>query len=105
MFECNISPFTFKEIVDLQTRIKDSLETKFWDCLKHDWLEEGHTFPLMKYYTDLVWKRMVKEAMGKEEKTMKSMDEILKVPGAGVKCVKILVEGNNHHYYTLIHTM
>ena len=47
----------------------------------------------MLYYTDLVWTRMVKEAMGKKGETMKGMDEILKILGAGKKCRKILVEG------------
>ena len=36
---------------------------------------------------------MVKEAMGWKGKTMKGMDEILKIPGAGEKCLKILVVG------------
>ena len=63
------------------------------DCLKHDWLEEGINFPLMKYYTDLTRTRMVKEVMGKEKKTMKGMDEILEVPGAGKKGLNVLVEG------------
>ena len=43
---------------------------------------------------------MVKEAMGKKGKTMKGLDEILKVPGAGEKCCKILVEGE---YVICIH--
>ena len=47
----------------------------------------------MEYYTDLVWTRMVKEAMGSQQESMKGMDEILEVPGAGIKCIKILVEG------------
>ena len=47
----------------------------------------------MQYYTDLVWTRMVKEAMGRQPKSMKGMEEILKIPGAGKKCRKILVEG------------
>ena len=47
----------------------------------------------MKYYTDLTWVRMVKEAMGTEKKTMKGMNEILVVPGAGQKGLNILVEG------------
>ena len=63
------------------------------DCLKHDWLEDGHTFPLMQYYTDLVWTRMVKEAMGWGQKSMKGMDEILKVPGAGRKGLNVLIQG------------
>ena len=83
----------FIDYTDLQTRVKDSLETRFQDFLKHDWLEDGHTFPLMEYYTDLVWTRMVKEAMGMEGEPMKGLDEILKIPGAGVKCRKILIEG------------
>ena len=77
----------------MQSRLKDSLERNFEDFLKHDWLEEGLDFPLMQYYTDLVWTRMVKEAMGRQPKSMKGMDEILKIPGAGEKCIKILVVG------------
>ena len=63
------------------------------DCLKHDWLEEGVNFPLMKYYTDLVWVKEVKETMGREKKPMKGMDEIIQVPGAGTKGLNVLVEG------------
>ena len=36
---------------------------------------------------------MVKEAMGWKGKKMKGLDEILKIPGAGEKCLKILVVG------------
>ena len=85
--------FYFQGIADFQSRIKDSLERNFKDFLKHDWLEEGLNFPLMQYYTDLVWTRMVKEAMRRPQKPMKGMDEILKIPGAGKKCIKILVVG------------
>ena len=46
----------------------------------------------MQNYTDLVWTRMVKEAMGKQQKSMKGMDDILKIPGAGKRSRKILVE-------------
>ena len=47
----------------------------------------------MQYYTDLVWTRMVKEAMGWGEKSLKGLDEILKVPGAGRKGLNILIQG------------
>ena len=77
----------------MQSKLKDFLERSFKDCLKHDWLEDVSNFPLMQYYTDLVWTHMVKEAMGKKGEPMKGMDEILKVPGAGIKCIKILVQG------------
>ena len=36
---------------------------------------------------------MVKRAMRRPQKPMKGMDEILKIPGAGKKCIKILVVG------------
>ena len=78
---------------ELQNRVKDYLESSLRDCLKHDWLEDGHTFPLMEYYTDLVWTRMVKEAMGWGEKSMKGMGEILKVPGAGRRGLNVLIQG------------
>ena len=71
----------------------DFLERNFKDCLKHDWLEDGHTFPLMQYYIDLVWTRMVKEALGWGEKSMKGMDEILEIPGAGRKGLNVLIQG------------
>ena len=87
------STLTISEISDLQIRTKHALEIKFKDFLKHDWLEEGLNFSLMKYYTDLVWKRRVKEAMDTEEKSMEGLDELLYVEGAGNVCVKILVEG------------
>ena len=71
----------------------DFLERNFKDCPKHDWLEDGHAFPVMQYYTDLVWTRMVKEAMGWGEKSMKGMDEILEIPGAGRKGLNVLIQG------------
>ena len=77
---------------DLQNRVKESLDRVLRDYLKHDWLEDGHTFPLMQYYTDLVWKRRVKMTRRTKEKSM-AMDELLYVEGAGKVCVKILVEG------------
>ena len=36
---------------------------------------------------------MVKEAMGRQQKSMKGMEEILKIPGTGEECIKILVIG------------
>ena len=57
-----------------------------------DWLKDGHVFPL-ENYTDLDWTRMVNEGMGKKGVRMKGIDDILKVPEAGTKCIKILVEG------------
>ena len=36
---------------------------------------------------------MVNAPMGREKTPMNGMDEILEVPGAGRKCVRILVEG------------
>ena len=81
------------EYKDLQDRVKDSLEKGLKDYLKHDWLEDGLNFNLMKYYIDLSWTRMVNAPMGRGREPMEGMDEILKVPGAGRKCVKILVEG------------
>ena len=73
--------------------MKHFLERTLKDCLKHDWLEDGHTYPLMEYYTDLVWKRMVKHAMGRRQKTMKGMYEMLEIPGAGKKGLNILIQG------------
>ena len=83
----------FTEYDLLQTRVKSALERGYKDFLKHDWLEEGLSFSLMKYYTDLSWAKMVNKPMVKERVPMEGMDEILKVPGAGVVCVKILIEG------------
>ena len=77
----------------LQTRVKSALERGYKDFLKHDWLEEGLNFSLMKYYTDLSWAKMVNKPMERMREPIKHMDEILKVPGAGVVCVKILIEG------------
>ena len=82
------------EYAHLQTRVKEALERGYKDFLKHDWLEEGLSFSLMKYYTDLSWAKMVNKPMEKERKQMDGMDEILKVPEAGVVCVKILIEGD-----------
>ena len=89
----NVFFFFFSEISDLKVRVKESLSRSLRDSLKHDWLEEGLNFPLMKYYTDLVWKRKVKDAMGKVTKSMKGMEEVLQIDGAGIRGRNILVEG------------
>ena len=83
-------------IASIQERLKWSLDRRWKDCLKHDWLPEGEgwNFNLMQYYTDLTWVRMVKTAMQKDKKTMKSIHEILNVKGAGQRPMNILVEGN-----------
>ena len=86
------------EFEELQNRVKHFLERTLKDCLKHDWLEDGHTYPLMEYYTDLVWKRMVKEALAWKQKPMKGMDEMLEIPGAGIKGLNILIQGDSAAY-------
>ena len=63
------------------------------ECLKHDWLEEGLSFSLMEYYTDLSWAKMVNKPMERKREPINHMDDILKVPRAGLVCVKILIEG------------
>ena len=40
-------------MADLQNRIKRSHVRNYKDFLKHDWLEDGHNFPVMKYYTEM----------------------------------------------------
>ena len=47
----------------------------------------------MKYYTDLSWAKMVNKPMERKREPIKHMDDILKIPGAGAVCVKILIEG------------
>ena len=89
----NLTVFLYEDCKDLQTRIKDSLDSTYKDFLKHDWLEEGLNFTLMKYYTNLSWEKMVNVPMERKKIPMESIDDILKVPGAGEKCIKILVEG------------
>ena len=84
---------SLQDIKDLQDRLKDSLERSLKDCLTHDWLEEGLNFSLMKNYTDLSWTQLVNEPMERKKVPMNGLDEILKIPGAGEKCRKILVEG------------
>ena len=73
--------------------MKSALEGRYKDFLKHDWLEDGLTFSLMENYTDLSWAKMVNKPMERDTEPIKHMDDILNVPGAGVVCVKILIEG------------
>ena len=47
----------------------------------------------MENYTDLSWAKMVNTVMERKREPINHMDDILKVPGAGVVCVKILIEG------------
>ena len=93
LLECILVLTYFAEYDLLQTRIKSAIERGYKDFLKHDWLEEGLSFSLMKYYTDLSWAKIVNKPKVREREPMEDMDEILKVPGAGVVCVKILIKG------------
>ena len=92
----------FTEYELLQSRVKRVLDTRYKDFLKHDWLEEGLSFSLMEYYTDLSWAKMVNTPMERYREPIKHMDEILKVPGAGVVCVKILIEGEYLFLFTYV---
>ena len=81
------------EYACLQTRVKNALERRYKDFLKHDWLEDGLSFSLMENYTDLSWAKMVNKPMERKREPVMHMDDILQADRGGKKCQKILIEG------------
>ena len=57
----------------------------------------------MENYTDLSWAEIVKDPMGWGEKSLKGMDEILKVPGAGERGLSVLIQGKCFACFRMSH--
>ena len=88
----------FPEILDLQLRLKDSLNMTWKNSLSHDWIpvEKAKTFPLREFYVGLRWVRVVKRAIQNFKQDLNSIYDILDMPDSTErpKFRKILLTGN-----------
>ena len=64
--------------------------------LSNDWLpaHKAHKFPVDKFYVDLKWAKMVKEALRTVKKDLTSIYDVVTAAAPGG--TNILVEGNVH---------
>ena len=87
-------------LVDLQERVKWSIESSWKKSLSNDWLppEKAKTFSLMKFYTDLEWVESVEGPLRSEQRKS-NIFEMFKVKGSGKKPINILVKGNKRMYF------
>ena len=92
----NFSIFFFSEILDLQLRLKDSLNMTWKNSLSHDWIpvEKAKTFPLREFYVGLRWVRVVKRAIRNFKEELKSFYDILEIVG-----LKRKTKGHKHPCY------
>ena len=61
--------------------------------MSNDWIsaDKAHRFPVDKFYVDLTWTKMVKEALRTVKESMTSIYEVLGV--VGPRAVNILITG------------
>ena len=79
---------------DLQQETQQSIKRFCQDSLSNDWLESEKTkkIPLSSFHTDLVWTKK-EQRIRDSRKTMKGLNEILEVDGAGEKRLIFVAEG------------
>ena len=84
-------------MLDLQQRLKDSLERTWKNSLSHDWIpaEKAKTFPLRDFYVGLRWIRVVKRAIDNFRKELNNIYDIFDVVDMSKrpKATNILVTG------------
>ena len=89
--------FSHSEMLDLQQRLKDSLERTWKNSLSHDWIpvEKAKTFPLRDFYVGLRWVRVVKRAIENFKQELTSIYDIFDIadPSDRPKATNILVTG------------
>ena len=85
-------------MMDLQNRLKDSLDRTWKNSLSHDWIpvEKAKTFPLREFYVGLRWVRVVKRAIQNFKQELTSIYDIFDIayPIDRPKATNILVTGN-----------
>ena len=84
------------EITELQELTRKSLNLTWKNYLSNDWLpaHKAHKFPVGKFYVDLKWAKMVKEALRTVKKDLTSIYDVVTAAAPGG--TNILVEGNEH---------
>ena len=87
------------EVLDLQLRLKDSLDRSWKNSLSHDSIpvEKAKTFPLREFYVGLRWVRVVKRAIQNFKQELNSIYDILEIVDltGRPKAINILVTGNS----------
>ena len=87
----------FSDVLDLQLRLKDSLDRTWKNSLCHDWtpVEKAKTFPLRDFYVGLRWVRVVKRAIENFKQELTSIYDILEIVDltGRPKAINILVTG------------
>ena len=84
-------------MLDLQRRLKFSLERAWRNSLSNDWVpkERARTFPLRHFYVRLRWVNVVQRAIQNFRKELTEINDILEImdPGHKPEATKILVIG------------
>ena len=90
----------FSEMLDLQKRLKDSLDRTWKNSLSHDWIpvKKAKTFPLREFYVGLRWGRVVKRAIQNFKQELTSIYDIFAIEDATdtPKATNILVTGKKN---------
>ena len=83
----------FVDIVEIQRLTRESLDRVWRDYMSNDWIspDKAHRFPVDKFYVDLRWTKMVKEALRTVKESMTSIYDVLAV--VGPQAVNILITG------------
>ena len=85
------------EMLDLQQRLKDSLDRTWRNSLSHDWIpvEKAKTFPLREFYVGLRWVRVMKRAIKNFNQELASIYDIIDIEDTNgkPKASNVLVTG------------
>ena len=93
-------------MLDLQQRLKDSLDRTWKNSLSHDWIpvEKAKTFPLRDFYVELRWVRIMKRAINNFQQELASIYEIFDIEDTTnkPKATNILVTGEKRFRWNCI---
>ena len=88
-------------MLDLQQRLKDSLDRTWKNSLSHDWIpvEKAKTFPLKEFYVGLRWVRVVKRAIQNFQRELTSIYDIFDIVDTSErpKATNILITGERRN--------
>ena len=88
-------------MLDLQRRLKDSLDRTWKNSLSHDWIpvEKAKTFPLREFYVGLRWVRVVKRAIQNFQRELTSIYDIFDIVDTSErpKATNILITGERRN--------
>ena len=86
-------------MLDLQQRLKQSLDSTWKKSLSHDWIrvKKAKTFPLREFYVGLRWVRVMERAIKNFHKELASIYDIFDIGDTAdkPKATNILVTGKN----------